>query len=200
MTAAVQLHREPRMSEVMLPAGSVFARIAAGEPRAVDECIAEFGGLVWSLARRWSSDGADAEDAAQEIFYDLWRSAARFDEARCSERGFVAMVARRRLIDRARKRRRSLDLVDLPDGFDAADESGARTDGLALAADAHDLLAALTPMQRQMLTLHLLEGRTHDEIAEATQTPLGTVKSHIRRGLERARRLLADRAGGGRLA
>lgn len=200
MTAAVQLHREPRMDEVRLPTGSVFARIAAGEARAVDECVATFGGLVWSLARRWSSDGAEAEDAAQEIFYDLWRSAARFDGTRCSERGFVAMVARRRLIDRARKRRRSLELVELPEGFDAADESGAQTDGLALAADAHDLLAALTPMQRQMLTLHLLEGRTHDEIAEATQTPLGTVKSHIRRGLERARRLLADRAGGGHLA
>ncbi len=198
MTAALAVRTVPPVPEaVAAPADNVFARIAAGEARAVDECVAAFGGLVWSLARRWSGDGDEAEDAAQEIFYDLWRSAPRFDASRCSERGFVAMIARRRLIDRARKRRRSLELVEMPEDFDPADDRGESTDRLALAGDAHDLLAALTPLQRRMLELNLLEGKTHDEIARETNTPLGTVKSHIRRGLDRARRLLAARAGNG---
>ena len=58
------------------------------------------GGLVWSLARKFLRSHADAEDAVQEIFVDVWRSAARFDPAIASETTFVAMIARRRLIDR----------------------------------------------------------------------------------------------------
>src|SRR5450432_2250571 len=54
-------------------------RVAAGDSAAVRECIAQYGGLVWSLSRRLSRSEADAEDAAQEIFLDLWKSAARFD-------------------------------------------------------------------------------------------------------------------------
>lgn len=175
---------------------SLLARIAAGDEAAVRDCVAAFGGLVLGLARRWSADPADAEDAVQEIFYDLWKSAHRFDPAKASERGFVAMLARRRLIDRARKRRRDIASEPFPEGFDLPDEGSDRAARGVEALDARAALARLAPIQRQLLERHLLDGKTHDEIARETALPLGTVKSHIRRGLLKARALLAGAAAG----
>lgn len=171
---------------------SLLPRIAAGDQSAVATCVTEYGPLLWSLARRWASDHADAEDAVQEIFFDLWKSAARFDAERATERSFVVMVARRRLIDRLRKRSRQLDTMAWPDDFDVADPAR-DDDRIGDAVDAATLLEGLSPIQRQLLERHLLDGKTHDELAHETALPLGTVKSHIRRGLMRARALLAGR-------
>src|SRR5580698_11098039 len=82
---------------------SMLQRIASGDSAAVRECIDEYGPLVWSIARRLSRTPSDAEDATQEIFLDIWRSAGRFDESQGSDKVFIAMIARRRLIDRLRK-------------------------------------------------------------------------------------------------
>lgn len=172
--------------ELLLP------RIGAGDDAAVDECVARFGGLVWSLARRWSVDPADAEDAVQEVFFDLWKSAARFDASKASEPGFVAMIARRRLIDRARKRKRRPTLEPLPEGFDVPSEAHVVMEQKLRVERARAVLALLTPVQKRVLELSLLEGKTHEEIAHETGTPLGTVKSHIRRGLKKARQLAAS--------
>jgi len=177
----------------------LLPRIASGDERAVRECVARYGPLVWSLARRWSSDPSDAEDAVQEIFIDLWRTAARYDVSRTSEAGWVAMIGRRRLIDRARRRERLPAMESIPDDFDMADDSERDLDREWRAEQARAVLRELPPAQRRMLELSLLHGKTHDEIARETETPLGTVKSHIRRGLQRARDLLTaqsrDEAG-----
>ncbi len=175
------------------PPEPLLPRIAAGDERAVRECVTRYGPLVYSLARRWSAESGDIEDAVQEIFIDLWRTAARYDTARTSEAGWVAMVARRRLIDRARKRERLPSLESIPDGYDVASEHERDLDREWRAEQARKVLIELPPAQRRMLELSLLHGRTHDEIAKETDTPLGTVKSHIRRGLQRARELLASR-------
>jgi RNA polymerase sigma-70 factor (ECF subfamily) len=168
-------------------------RIAAGDAAAVRDCVSAFGGMVGTLARRWSTDAADAEDAVQEIFFDLWRTAGRFDPAKASERGFVAMIARRRLIDRARRRGREVEAVSMPDGFDAPSGEASHADRVAGTLDAQAALAMLSPVQRQLIEMSLLHGRTHEEIAHETALPVGTVKSHIRRGLLKARALLAGR-------
>ena len=175
------------------PLEPLLPRIAGGDDRAVRDCVARYGALVWSLARRWSPDPTEAEDAVQEIFIDLWRTAARYDVARTSEAGWVAMIARRRLIDRARKRERLPALESIPDDFDVASESERDLDREWRAEQARAVWRELPPAQRRMLELSLLPGRTHDEIARETETPLGTVKSHIRRRLQRARDLLAAR-------
>ena len=85
---------------------SILERVARGDPGAPAACIERFRGLVWSLARRLCANASDAEDAVQEIFIDVWKSASRFDPAIASETTFVAMIARRRLIDRGRRRMR----------------------------------------------------------------------------------------------
>jgi len=169
----------------------LLPRVAVGDEGAVRQVVARYGALVWSLARRWSPD--DAEDAVQEIFIDVWRTAARYDMARTTEAGWVAMIARRRLIDRARKRERLPALESLPDDLDVASESERDLDREWRAEQARAVLRELPPAQRRMLELSLVHGKTHDEIARETETPLGTVKSHIRRGLQRARDLLASR-------
>jgi RNA polymerase sigma-70 factor (ECF subfamily) len=174
----------------------LLPRIAAGDEQAVRECVTRYGALVWSLARRWSPDPADAEDAVQEIFTDLWRTAARFDQARLSEAGWVAMVARRRLIDRSRRRERQPVLEELDATMDIADDREVDLDRTWLAERARAALRELPAAQRQVLELALLHGHTHDEIARATGTPLGTIKSHIRRGIIRVRTMLGTAEGG----
>ncbi|MBK7596283.1 MAG: sigma-70 family RNA polymerase sigma factor [Gemmatimonadetes bacterium] len=171
-------------------ASDLFGRIARGDQRAVADCVQTFGGLVQALAKRWNHDPSDAEDAVQEIFIDLWKSAGRYDPTKCSPRGFVAMIARRRLIDRARRRGRAPVMVAMPDDFDAASEAAGAADVLEHEDAARRVLAELTPMQRRMLEMTLLDGKTHEEVALETDTPLGTVKSHVRRGLLRARALM----------
>jgi RNA polymerase sigma-70 factor (ECF subfamily) len=93
----------------------VLPRIAAGDPGAASDCLARYGGLVWSLARRFLSNVADAEDAMQDVFIELWKNAGRYDPSRASEPTYVTMIARRRLIDRKRKAGRAPPAQPLPD-------------------------------------------------------------------------------------
>jgi RNA polymerase sigma-70 factor (ECF subfamily) len=174
--------------------------VASGDNAAVREVMDRFGGLVWSLARRSCFNPADAEDATQEIFLDLWKSADRYDPSKGSETLFVAMIARRRLIDRIRKQGREPRMENVEDlGYElaSADESDAETYAEAtLAAKAVEMLK---PAQKKVLELGLLKGLSHSEIADATGMPLGTVKTQMRRGLIRVRELMkvGEPAGSG---
>jgi RNA polymerase sigma-70 factor (ECF subfamily) len=171
------------------PEQALLPGAARGDPAAVRACIARYGPLVWSLARRALRDRTDAEDAVQEVFVDLWASSARYDPAKGSEPAFVAMIARRRIVDRLRRRRRTPEAIPLDEAADApADAPDAER--CAEAALAARVLEGLRPEQRRVLRLAVVEGLTHEEIAETTGTPLGTVKAHARRGLARIRKLL----------
>jgi RNA polymerase sigma factor (sigma-70 family) len=170
---------------------SVLQRIASGEQAAVRECIAEYGALVWSLARRLTRSPSDAEDATQEIFLDIWRSAARFDATQGSDKVFIAMIARRRLIDRLRKTTNEppMDPVEVLETVAWADP-GAASETSQDAELAARAMQELRPEQRQVLELGLLHGLSQSEIAERLGIPLGTVKSFMRRGLIRVREFM----------
>ena len=174
----------------------LLPRVASGDPDAVREVIRRYGGLIWSIGRRLSASREDAEDGVQQVFLQLWKSAARFDPERASETTFIAMVARRSFITRLRSRTRRPEHVSLDSAPDASGRQHVAIESSAEAALACRFLEDLTPSQRQVITLSVLEGMSHQEIAEATGTPLGTVKSHIRRGLQALRaRIEAQRAG-----
>jgi RNA polymerase sigma-70 factor, ECF subfamily len=133
----------------------------------------------------------EAEDVVQEIFTDIWKNAARFDEAKSSETTFVAMIARRRLIDKIRysARRISADSLDdvLLEPFTRADKD------LQLCIEANEAAEAmrnLRPEQQQVLRLSIVQGMSHQEISDATGMPLGTVKTHARRGILQVREYL----------
>lgn len=174
----------------------ILARVAAGLPDAMDECIGAYGGLVWSLAVRMTAGREEAEEAVQEIFIDVWKHAGRFDPSVASEATFIAMIARRRLIDHRRRRSVRLRHVRLE----------SRTEITAPAAtgevELHDeyrhvsrLLESLRPEEQLVLRLALGEGCSQAVIAERTGMPMGTVKSHARRGLIRLRELVRQSAG-----
>jgi len=172
-------------------AQAILKRIAAGDKTAVQDCLDSYGGLVWSLARRMSPNTNEAEDAVQEIFIDVWKNAARFDESQSSETTFVAMIARRRLIDRLRKIGRQPNVDSLEDVL--AEPSGGKDNNLQLCVEAKAAAAAmknLRPEQRQILHLSIVQGFSHQEIAETLKMPLGTVKTHARRGLIHVREVL----------
>ncbi len=175
-------------------AGLTLRRIAEGDKAAVQECIDLYGGLVWSLARRLSPTREDAEDAVQEIFIDIWKSAARFDQVQASETTFIAMIARRRLIDRLRRFERTPEAEALsPEIVDATrqDKQIELNSEAALAARA---MRQLRPEQQKVLQLAIYQGLSHQEIANATGMPLGTVKTHARRGLLHIREALGIRS------
>jgi len=167
----------------------VLRRVADGDENAVRETMDRFGGLVWSLAKRMSRSQADAEDAVQEIFTSIWHSADRYDPAKSSETTFVSMIARRRLIDRLRSTSRKPQPVELPDAV--ATPEGA--DRAEIADDAQRASAAfeeLSEDQQRVLRLSIYSGYTHDQIATALSLPLGSVKTHARRGMIKLRDLM----------
>lgn len=166
---------------------SILARIASGDEGAVQDCLDRYGGLVWSIARRLSPTAQDAEDGVQQAFIQIWRSAGRFDPAIASEKTFVAMIARRTVISRLRKHARGPDEVSVETGIPLASDQHERMARGAEAGQLAGLLDVLKPEQRQVLELSVVQGMTHSEISEETGMPLGTVKSHIRRGLQAVR-------------
>jgi RNA polymerase sigma factor (sigma-70 family) len=173
---------------------TILDKVAAGNPGAVEQCLSRYGGLVWSLARRLSPTTSDAEDAVQEIFVDLCRHASRFDPRKeSSEATFIAMIARRRLIDRHRKQSRQITTIPIDatgsmpaamplNGMDLRDEVGR----------VRELLAQLRSEEQQVLELIFFRGLSQSETGEMLNMPLGTVKTHSRRGLLRLRELSAD--------
>ena len=170
---------------------AILKRIADGDQDAVQDCLKAYGGLVWSLARRMLRNTEEAEDAVQEIFVDIWKNAARFDESQASETTFIAMIARRRLIDKIRFSQRRIapdsieDILTEPTG-----SSGTEIQTLVEGREAMKALDELRPEQRQVLQLSIIHGLSHQEISDAIGMPLGTVKTHARRGLLQVREIL----------
>ena len=176
----------------------LLQRVGEGDTRAVAECIDRFGGLVWSLARKLIGNPTEAEDAVQEVFIGLWKNAARYDPSVGSETTFVTMIARRRLIDRWRKTGRrpnghAADVDDLP--LHAASDDHRSFELVEEAARATEAIKQLRPEQQKVLSLAVCQGWSHQLIADRLCLPLGTVKTHVRRGLMRVRELLEADVG-----
>jgi RNA polymerase sigma-70 factor (ECF subfamily) len=172
-------------------ARGILQQVAQGGQQAMEDCIHKYGGMVWSIAERYTRDRSSTEDVVQETFMDLWKSAKRYDPAVASEATFIGMLARRRAIDFVRKESRRPQLEPLvPDDTlphpDPMPSDSVRWEGEA-AREALKLLSAET---QQLFFLHFDEGFTHPEISEKTGLPLGTVKTRLRRGLIEVRDIM----------
>lgn len=165
----------------------LLPRIARGDSAAVDEFLERYGGLVWSLAVRLAR--ADAEDAVQEIFIDLWRNAGRFREEAGSEVAFVSTLARRRLIDRRRRTISNWKSTALDQNW--ADETHVspvmKLEATEDQQQVRDCLGGLKDRDREVVELSVYEGQSQSQIAERLDKPLGTVKTLIRRALAQLR-------------
>ena len=177
----------------------LLQKIATGDSSAVDECLAKYGNLVWSIARRYSSNNSDAEDATQEIFMEIWKNAVRYNPKLSSEATFITMIARRRLIDRHRKQSRRLETVSMDDKVDQPEsESTNQVEILDEAVKAKRCMEQLKPDEKNVLELSIFHQLSQTKIAEVLKIPLGTVKTHARRGLNRLREMLSlDTISGG---
>lgn len=140
---------------------------------------------------------ADAEDAVQDIFVSIWRSADRFDPNVGSEATFVAVIARRKLIDRLRAQTRRSDTVTLTEAAPGAELTVDRSELGEEARIALEAFDELTDDQQRVLRLAVHHGCTHEQIAQTLEMPLGTVKTHSRRGLIKIRETLKQRKANG---
>jgi RNA polymerase sigma factor (sigma-70 family) len=179
------------VSGMRIVADTVLQRIARGEKAAVQECLTRYGGLVWSLARRFLGNATEAEDAVQDIFVELWKNADRFNPTLSSEPTYITMVTRRRLIDRRRKIVRRPELAQLPETVPSKQAPGTnQIDMVDEASKAAAALLELRPEQQRVLKMAVYQGLTHEEISQNTGLPLGTVKTHARRGIIKLREVL----------
>jgi RNA polymerase sigma factor (sigma-70 family) len=171
----------------------ILSRVAAGELDAVEECLANYGGLVWALARKHSPSKSEAEDAVQEIFFELWRNASRFNKQIASEVTFVAMIARRRLIDRRRKLNRTVETTMMPAELDGVQDSPyERAEFQDDVAKLRDHLQQIKPQEKQIIELSIDRGLSNQQIADQLGMPVATVKTHARRGMIRLRELFSN--------
>jgi RNA polymerase sigma-70 factor (ECF subfamily) len=144
---------------------------------------------VWFLARKFTKTREDAEDVTQEIFIDIWKSAARFDPTKSPEQAFVMLISRRRLIDCLRKAKR----YPLTLSFDGTEKKQSSEDykrlhmyvEMKLAVDA---LNKLNIHEKRIIKMSVYGGISNREIAQTVRLPIGTVKSQIWRDLQKIRK------------
>ena len=192
---AVQLSASVGREEPAAPGPSdehVLEAVGRGDHDALGELYDRFGRLAYGLAYRILRDRALAEDAVQEAFLAVWRSADAYKRERAKPSTWILTVVHRRAVDLVRReeRRRGEPLEGAPEpASGSADEDVALRDRRAAVQSA---LAELPGDQRQAIELAYYGGLTQSELSERLGVPLGTVKSRMFAGLGRLRELLAE--------
>jgi RNA polymerase sigma-70 factor (ECF subfamily) len=168
----------------------LIERVAGGDREAFTELYTRFARPVLGMALRHLGDAGRAEDAAQETFAAVWRSARSFRRDRGSGSAWLYAVARHAIIDRARQRREPV--AEAPDepAADAGPHEQAETSWLTWRV--HSALEQLPERERVVLELAYWSGLSQTEIASYLDVPLGTVKTRTRTGLARLSGLLDE--------
>ena len=167
--------------------------IVEGDEQALGTLYDRYGRLVYSIALRCTADQLSAEEVTQDVFQRVWQQAGTFRVADGSVAGWMVGITRHRAIDEFRSRRKKARALEIP--IDEA-RIPASSDGRAV--DEHavlriDVCVALTTLplvQRQAIELAYYGGLTCSEIACSLGTPVGTVKTRLRLGLEKLRATL----------
>lgn len=172
--------------------------IASGSSEALGRLYDRHAGVVYGLARRILTRLEDAEEVVQDVFAQVWRDAARYEQARATVGGWIVMLTRTRAIDRLRARRARPDVQSAVDPEQAPPIVSASRDPeqVTIAADdvrqVRSALEALPEAQRTLVDLAYYQGLTHTEIAEQTGVPLGTVKTRLRTAMATLRSALSS--------
>lgn len=173
----------------------LFAAVRLGDRRAFRALYDRFGAEVLALCERILHHRADAEDAVADVFWEVWQRRDRYDAARGGARQYLMTLARSRAIDRLRSQaarpeakaegaRRLHPRDELTALTDSPEDSATHAELRARIAAA---FAELDERQRAAMELAYYEGLSHQQIAERLSAPLGTIKTHIRKGLNKLR-------------
>lgn len=169
---------------------TILQRVARGEKSAFEECFKTYKNLIWKIARKYTKTNQDAEDAVQDVFLSIWKNAARFDPSLSPEWAFIGLVAQRSLISNYRKSRHRHSDVSLTD-FDLERQLSNSYEKIHLRLELKPVIKAMNKLSSseiKLIKLSILAGNSHTEISNKIGMPLGTVKSRIKRGLDKIRR------------
>ena len=185
-----RVERGPDEADAPRSAESLLSDVAQGDDSAFAVLYDTLGRGVYGTCLGVLRDPDHAAEVAQEVWVEVWRTAARFDAARGSARTWTLTLAHRRAVDRVRavqaQRDRDQRVLDgsAEREFDVvADEVEAALEQVRV----RDCLGTLTSTQKQAVVLAYYGGRTYREVADELAAPLPTVKSRIRDGLLRLR-------------
>jgi RNA polymerase sigma-70 factor (ECF subfamily) len=175
----------------------LLARIANGDSLALGELYDRYARLAIGVAYRVLGEHGASEDVVQEAFLAVWRRVDSFDASRGTVRSWLLTIVRNGAVDRRRGRHaRALQDAALDDvAFRLATPDEETFDTVAASVEAErirEALMMLPPDQREAIELAYFGGLTHQEIAERTGAPLGTVKGRMRLGLHKLRNSLGD--------
>jgi RNA polymerase sigma-70 factor, ECF subfamily len=180
---------------------AMLAQAANGDQRAFSQLYDRLSGPIYSLAIRMLGDSAEAQDALQDVFLQIWRRAGNYNVDQSSVFSWAMLIARSRVIDRLRARDRRLRVVVSSTDDDNAITGSVNASVSESAADTADRneeagrvrsnLNQLPADQHEALELAFFNDLTHHEIAAKLNQPLGTIKARIRRGLLKLREKLA---------
>jgi RNA polymerase sigma-70 factor (ECF subfamily) len=160
----------------------------AGADGALEAAYRRHSRTVFTLARRAVGDDL-AEELTQDVFVAAWSSASRYDPERGALGGWLIGICRHKVVDALRRRERAAARVERA-GALADPPSTSEVDRMAERLAVADCLGILRPEARNVVELAFYSDMTHEQIADATGRPLGTVKGQIRRSLASMRRYL----------
>ncbi len=164
---------------------TLLAATARKDEQAFNKLYSLASANLYAVALRILKKEAAAQDALQEAFVQIWHRAVDFHSDKGSPMAWMATIVRYRSLDILRKQKKMLQVDDIDlEQVDA--ELGPL--GKLLESDMAQVLwqclQELNDKQRSVILMAFYDGLTHDELAERTTTPLGTIKSWIRRGLQ----------------
>lgn len=178
-------------TELDLTLTGYVKRIASGDQGALAALYDATNHLIYGMALRILRNPADAEEVTLDIYTQVWRSAANFDDRRGSAIAWLASIARSRAIDRLRSSaNRGRREEELTDHDSAAPAPSSVLPGVA--REVQGALRSLAPEQREAIELAYWYGYTHSELAARLGQPLGTVKTRIRMGMMKLRSQLGS--------
>lgn len=174
---------------------ALMGRVADGDQEAFAELYDATSRSVFGIVLRVVRDRAQAEEVTQEVYVEAWRHAGRFDGSRGTAAGWLNTIAHRRAVDRVRSAERSAVRDQRHFAFESAQPEPDVSE-VVVASDegrrVREALRQLSEPQRTAVELAYFDGRSHREVAEHLEVPLGTVKTRIRDAMRRLRTHLGE--------